>query len=69
MVESFSPEGLARDLRLAGLRAGLIGSGGLRSGIAIVAGPAAADLSDSLADPIAQELISFALSDEYATAR
>jgi tetratricopeptide (TPR) repeat protein len=58
---------LARDLRVAGLRGGLIAAGSLLAGLNILAAQAETDVPTFLADPVAQGLISFALSEDHAT--
>ncbi|HEU4614482.1 MAG TPA: hypothetical protein VFS15_20445, partial [Kofleriaceae bacterium] len=63
---AFSHVDLARDLRVAGLRAGLIASGSLTAGLNILAGQAQTDVPSFLADPVAQGLVSFALSEDHA---
>ncbi len=60
------PRELARDLRLAQLRAGLAASGSLLAGLRILAAQADAELPGFLADPVAQGLVSFALSEDHA---
>ncbi len=64
---AFSYSDLARDLRIAGMRAGLIASGSLLAGLNILAAQAQTDVPSFLADPVAQGLISFALSEDHAT--
>jgi tetratricopeptide (TPR) repeat protein len=64
---SFSHVDLARDLRVAGLRAGLIAAGSLMAGLNILAAQAQTDAPSFLADPVAQGLVSFALSEDHAT--
>ena len=64
---AFSYSDLARDLRVAGMRAGLIASGSLLAGLSILAAQAQTDIPSFLADPVAQGLISFALSEDHAT--
>jgi tetratricopeptide (TPR) repeat protein len=66
-VERFSPEAFARDLKIAGLRAGLFATESVVPGLAILAGASGADLPGILGQPIAQGLISFALQDARAT--
>ena len=63
---SFSHIDLARDLRVAGLRAGLVASGSLLSGLNILAAQAGTDVPSFLADPVAQGLITFALGEDHA---
>ncbi len=63
---AFSHAALARDLRVAGLRAGLIASGSLMAGLTILAAQAQTDVPSFLADPVAQGLVSFALSEDHA---
>ncbi|HEY1549735.1 MAG TPA: tetratricopeptide repeat protein [Kofleriaceae bacterium] len=60
----FRHEWLARDLRVAGLRAGLVASGSLLAGLQILA--KGGDVAGSLGEPIAQGLISFALGEDHA---
>jgi tetratricopeptide (TPR) repeat protein len=57
---------LARDLRVAGLRAGLVSSGSLLAGLRVLVGASGGDLPSFLADPVAQGLIVFALSEDHA---
>ncbi|HSN28808.1 MAG TPA: hypothetical protein VLT45_21120, partial [Kofleriaceae bacterium] len=63
----FRHENLARDLRVAGLRAGLVASGSLLAGLQILAAAADRDVPSFLADPVAQGLISWALSEDLAS--
>jgi len=62
----FKHEQLARDLRIAGLRAGLVSSGSLVAGLGILAASAGTDIPSFLADPVAQGLVTFALSEDHA---
>lgn len=62
----FDPEALSRDLRVAGLRAGLVASGSLLAGLRVLAAQAEGELPGFLADPVAQGLITFALGEDYA---
>jgi hypothetical protein len=64
---NFSHTDLARDLRVAGLRAGLIASGSLLAGLNVLAAQAQTDVPSFLADPVAQGLISFALGEDHAS--
>lgn len=70
---TFDHQVLARDLRVAGLRAGLVAAGLLVAGLRILAGQANAsedkppELTAFLADPVAQGLITFSLSEDLAT--
>ncbi len=61
------PRELARDLRVAGARAGLLASGSLRVGLEVLAAAAELDLQTYLADPVAQGLLAFALGEDHAT--
>ncbi|MGE5187345.1 MAG: tetratricopeptide repeat protein, partial [Acidobacteriota bacterium] len=63
----FSHHELARDLRVAGLRAGLVASGSLIAGLGLLAAQAGTDVPSFLADPVAQGLVSFALAEDHAT--
>ncbi len=62
----FRHEWLARDLRVAGLRAGLVAGGSLLSGLTILAGAQGAEVASFLGQPVAQGLISFALGEDHA---
>ncbi|HEY5949783.1 MAG TPA: hypothetical protein VIV40_30015 [Kofleriaceae bacterium] len=64
---AFSYHDVARDLRVAGLRGGLIASGSVMAGLNILAAQAGTDVPSFLADPVAQGLVSFALSEDHAT--
>jgi hypothetical protein len=64
---AFSHVELARDLRVAGLRAGLVASGSLLAGLNILAAQAGTDVPSFLADPVAQGLVSFALAEDHAS--
>ncbi|MGE3457578.1 MAG: hypothetical protein AB7O24_20860, partial [Kofleriaceae bacterium] len=64
--QRFDHYALARDLKVAGLRAGLVASGSLIAGLRIAAAQLDKTLPGFLSDPIAQGLISFALSDDYS---
>ena len=67
-IKQFDPDALARELKIAGLRAGLIASGSLLPGLAILIAAEGADPASALADPVAQALISFALSEDRLAA-
>jgi len=62
----FRHEDLARDLRIAALRAGLVASGSLVAGLRILAAQNHADIVSYLADPAAQGLVAFALGEDHA---
>ena len=62
----FDPAELSRDLKVAGLRAGLVASGSLMAGLKILAAQAQGELPSFLADPVAQGLITFALGEDHA---
>jgi hypothetical protein len=66
--QRFDHRQLARDLKVAGLRAGLVSSGSLLVGLRILLAQASegAELPAFLADPVAQALVSFALSEDHA---
>jgi len=66
-AQAFSYFAISRDLRVAGLRAGLIAAGSLLAGLNILAAQAQTDVPSFLADPVAQGLVSFALSEDHAT--
>jgi tetratricopeptide (TPR) repeat protein len=63
---AFRHTDLARDLKIAQLRAGLVASGSLLAGLTILAASSGAELPGFLADPVAQGLVSFALSEDHA---
>jgi tetratricopeptide (TPR) repeat protein len=63
----FRHENLARDLRIAGLRAGLVASGSLVAGLTILAAAESTDVPGFLANPVAQGLITWALSEDHAS--
>ncbi|HLL22979.1 MAG TPA: hypothetical protein VK427_12655, partial [Kofleriaceae bacterium] len=65
-AQRFGHRELARDLKIAGLRAGLVASGSLLAGLRILSGAHGAELSGFLADPVAQALVSFALGEDHA---
>jgi len=65
-AQRFGHRELARDLKIAGLRAGLVASGSLLAGLRILSGANEAELSSFLADPVAQGLVSFALGEDHA---
>jgi len=62
----FSHAEISRDLRIAGLRAGLVAGGSLVAGLNILAAQAGTDVPSFLADPVAQGLITFALGEDHA---
>jgi len=62
-VDSFHHQAFARDLKIAGLRAGFAASGSLLPGLSILAASLGTDLSNVVADPIVQKLIFFALGE------
>jgi hypothetical protein len=63
---TFTAQDLARDLKLAGLRAGLVASGSVSAGLRMLAAQAGVELPVFLADPIARDLIAFAISEDHA---
>jgi tetratricopeptide (TPR) repeat protein len=65
-AQRFHHRELSRDLRVAGLRAGLVASGSLIAGLQILAAQAETDVPSFLADPVAQGLITFALAEDHA---
>ncbi|NVB78829.1 MAG: tetratricopeptide repeat protein, partial [Kofleriaceae bacterium] len=62
----FDHVAVSRDLRVAGLRAGLVAAGSLVGGLGILAAREGTDVPSFLADPVAQGLVSFALSEDHA---
>lgn len=64
--QHFDHRQLARDLKVAGLRAGLVASGSILAGLRVLAAQAEGELPGFLADPVAQGLISFALGEDHA---
>ena len=65
-AQRFGHRELARDLKIAGLRAGLVASGSLVAGLRILSGANETELPSFLADPVAQGLVSFALGEDHA---
>ncbi len=63
----FDHREIARDIRIAGLRAGLVASGSLTAGLRMLAAQAGVDVSAFLANPVAQGVISFALGEDHAS--
>lgn len=63
----FREKEVARDLKVAGLRAGLVASGSLVAGLNVLAAQAGTDVPSFLADPVAQGLITWALGEDYAS--
>jgi hypothetical protein len=57
---------LSRDLKVAGLRAGLVASGSLLAGLRILSSQVGGELPDFLSDPVAQGLVAFALGEDHA---
>jgi hypothetical protein len=57
---------LARDLRITGLRAGLVASGSLIAGLRILSAQSGMDIVAHLEDPLARGLVAFALSEDHA---
>jgi len=64
---AFSHEQLSRDLRIAGLRAGLIAGGSLVAGLGVLAAQAGVEVPAFLGDALAQGLITFAVGEDHAT--
>ncbi|HEX3473572.1 MAG TPA: hypothetical protein VHT91_00950 [Kofleriaceae bacterium] len=64
--QRFRHTDLARDLKIAGLRAGLIASGSLLAGLRILSSQTGGELPAFLADPLAQGLVAFALGEDHA---
>jgi hypothetical protein len=62
-ASSGNVQALARDLKIAGLRAGLAASGSLVGSLSAVAGAVGTGIQNILSDPIGRGLISFALSE------
>jgi hypothetical protein len=58
---TFSARGLARELKIIALRAGLAASGTIRPGLGMLAASVGADLPGVLGDVVARDLIKFAL--------
>ena len=65
-AQRFRHTELARDLRVCGLRAGLVASGSLLAGLRILSAQAGAELPAYVADPVARGLVAFALSEDHA---
>jgi hypothetical protein len=65
-AQSFNHLDLERDLKVAGLRAGLVASGSLLAGLRILSSQLGGTLPGFLADPLAQGLVAFALGEEHA---
>ena len=65
-AQQFGHRELARDLKVAGLRAGLVASGSLAAGLRILAGANETELPSFLADPVARALVEFALGEDHA---
>ena len=64
--QRFRHTDLARDLKIAGLRAGLVASGSLLAGLRILSSQVGGELPAFLADPVAQGLVAFALGEDHA---
>ncbi|HMG55559.1 MAG TPA: hypothetical protein VK601_18805, partial [Kofleriaceae bacterium] len=64
--QRFRHTDLSRDLRVTGLRAGLVASGSLLAGLRILSSQVGGELPGFLADPVAQGLIGFALGEDHA---
>jgi hypothetical protein len=62
----FDYAALARDVKLAGLRAGVFAAGSLLTGLRLLSEQADADVPSFLADPVAQGLVAFALGEDHA---
>ena len=65
-AQRFRHTDLSRDLKVAGLRAGLAASGSLLAGLRILSSQVGGQLPGFLADPVAQGLIGFALGEDHA---
>ncbi|MCX5745670.1 MAG: hypothetical protein NT062_24605, partial [Proteobacteria bacterium] len=65
-AQRWNHEQLARDLKISALRAGLVASASLITGLKILAGQAGGALPEFLTDPVAQGLVSFAISEDHA---
>lgn len=63
----FSHQQLATDLQAAGQRSGLIASGSITAGLAILAARRGLEVLAYISDPEAQQLIQFAISDDHAS--
>jgi hypothetical protein len=64
--QRFRHTDLARDLKVTGLRAGLVASGSLLAGLRILSSQVGGELPAFLADPVAQGLVAFALGEDHA---
>ena len=64
--QRFGHRELSRDLKIATLRAGLVASGSIVAGLRILAAQADAELPGFLANPVAQQLVGFALGEDHA---
>ncbi|HEY0190274.1 MAG TPA: hypothetical protein VGC42_04080, partial [Kofleriaceae bacterium] len=65
-ANSFNHLDFERDLKVTGLRAGLVASGSLLAGLRILSSQLGAELPGFLTDPAAQGLVSFALGEDHA---
>ncbi|HEX7841877.1 MAG TPA: hypothetical protein VF469_30615, partial [Kofleriaceae bacterium] len=65
-AQQFRHTDLSRDLKVAGLRAGLVASGSLLAGLRILSSQVGGELPGFLSDPVAQGLIGFALGEDHA---
>lgn len=63
----FREKEVARDLKVAGYRAGVVASGSLLAGLNILAAQAGTDVPGFLADPVAQGLVTWALGEDHAS--
>jgi tetratricopeptide (TPR) repeat protein len=63
----FREKEVARDLKIAGYRAGVVASGSLLAGLTILAAQAGTDVPGFLADPVAQGLLGWALGEDHAS--
>ncbi|HEY6175061.1 MAG TPA: hypothetical protein VIX73_11475, partial [Kofleriaceae bacterium] len=64
--QRFRHTDLSRDLKVAGLRAGLVSSGSLLAGLRILSSQLGGELPSFLGDPVAQGLVAFALGEDHA---
>jgi tetratricopeptide (TPR) repeat protein len=62
-ISGINAPALARDLKIAGLRAGLAASGSVVAALSVVAGAVGGSLQSVLSDPIGRGLVSFCLGE------
>jgi hypothetical protein len=63
-IQPFDAANFRRDLRIAALRAGVLGSGRVAPGLHVLRAASGSELATVLADPVSRGLVAFALDEQ-----